>query len=90
MSDTATGDDELMTIGAFARQTRLSLKALRLYDELRLLPPASVDDSNGYRYYHAQQVERARLIGLLRRLDPRPPRTRDEQWRGRGCEGRRT
>lgn len=69
MSDTATGDDELMTIGAFARQTRLSPKALRLYDELRLLPPASVDDSNGYRYYHAQQVERARLIGLLRRLD---------------------
>jgi DNA-binding transcriptional MerR regulator len=68
MSHTVT-TNELMTIGAFARRSRLSLKALRLYDELGLLRPATVDDANGYRRYGDDQVERARLIGLLRRLD---------------------
>ena len=58
-----------MTIGAFARNTRLSLKALRLYDELGLLRPASVDETTGYRHYGDDQVEEARLIGLLRRLE---------------------
>jgi PPM family protein phosphatase len=32
---------ELLTIEAFARAARLSTKALRLYDELGLLPPAA-------------------------------------------------
>jgi DNA-binding transcriptional MerR regulator len=60
---------ELLSIGAFARASRLSLKALRLYDELGLLAPAHVDPTTGYRYYTADQSDRARLIGLLRRLD---------------------
>ena len=59
---------ELLTIGAFARVTRLSPKALRLYDELGLLRPALVDGESGYRYYDPAQVERARLIAWLRRL----------------------
>ncbi len=42
---------ELMTIGAFAERTRLSAKALRLYDRLGLLVPARVDRANGYRLY---------------------------------------
>jgi PPM family protein phosphatase len=33
---------DLMGIGEFARLSRLSPKALRLYDELGLLPPARV------------------------------------------------
>ena len=61
--------DQLMTIGAFARRSRLSLKALRLYDELGLLRPVSVDQASGYRRYGEDQVEQARLIGLLRRLE---------------------
>ena len=61
--------DELMTIGAFARRSRLSLKALRLYDELGLLPPSAVDEATGYRRYAENQLGRARLIGLLRQLD---------------------
>jgi protein phosphatase len=59
---------ELLTIGAFARAARLSPKALRLYDELGLLPPAAVDAGSGYRYYRAGQLERARLIAWLRQL----------------------
>jgi DNA-binding transcriptional MerR regulator len=62
-------DDELLTIGAFAARTRLSVKALRLYDRLGLLAPVHVDEASGYRYYRAEQVERARLVALLRQLD---------------------
>jgi len=58
----------LLSIGAFARATRLTLKALRLYDELGLLPPARVDPASGYRWYAPEQVERARLVAWLRRL----------------------
>jgi DNA-binding transcriptional MerR regulator len=59
---------ELMSIGAFARRTRLSPKALRLYDDLGLLAPTRVDESSGYRYYEASQLEQARLVAALRRV----------------------
>ncbi|MGC5410431.1 MerR family transcriptional regulator [Streptomyces sp. DT225] len=59
---------ELVTIGAFARLSRLSAKALRRYDELGLLPPALVDPVNGYRYYDPAQVRAARLVAWLRRI----------------------
>jgi protein phosphatase len=58
----------LLPIGAFARATRLSPKALRLYDELGLLPPAYVDPDTGYRFYDPAQLEQARLVAWLRRL----------------------
>ena len=60
---------ELLSIGAFARQTRLSPKALRLYDELRLLPPVRVDPDTGYRWYATTQIAVARQVAQLRRLD---------------------
>ncbi|WP_406371535.1 MerR family transcriptional regulator [Streptomyces sp. NBC_00647] len=59
---------EMLTIGAFARASRLSPKALRLYDELELLRPARVDPETGYRYYAVGQLEQARLVAWLRRL----------------------
>jgi DNA-binding transcriptional MerR regulator len=62
-------DDDLLTIGTFAARARLSAKALRLYDRLGLLAPAHVDEATGYRYYRAGQVERARLVAMLRQLD---------------------
>lgn len=60
---------ELLTIGAFARAADLTAKALRLYDDLGLLRPAAVDATSGYRYYAPDQLERARLIARLRRLE---------------------
>lgn len=57
-----------MSIGAFARASRLSPKALRLYDELGLLAPAYVDPHTGYRFYEPAQLERALLVAWLRRL----------------------
>ncbi|MFE4049007.1 MerR family transcriptional regulator [Streptomyces sp. YIM B13518] len=62
-------DEELIGIGAFAARARLSAKALRLYDRLGLLAPARVDGATGYRFYRPGQVERARLVALLRQLD---------------------
>ncbi|MGX1677221.1 MerR family transcriptional regulator [Streptomyces althioticus] len=59
---------ELLTIGAFAKASRLSPKALRLYDELGLLTPARVDPDTGYRRYAPEQLEQARLVAWLRRL----------------------
>jgi PPM family protein phosphatase len=59
---------KLLTIGAFARASRLSPKALRLYDELGLLRPARVDEASGYRFYSPDQLERARLVAWLRRV----------------------
>ncbi|MFV6030315.1 MerR family transcriptional regulator [Streptomyces sp. NPDC056264] len=56
----------MLTIGDFARASRLSAKALRRYDELGLLRPARVDPFTGYRYYAEEQLERARLIAWLR------------------------
>jgi DNA-binding transcriptional MerR regulator len=59
---------DLMTIGAFAERTRLSAKALRLYDRLGLVRPVRTDPASGYRFYSEDQVEGARLVALLRRL----------------------
>jgi DNA-binding transcriptional MerR regulator len=59
----------LMGISEFAERSWLSQRALRLYDELGLLPPARVDPGTGYRWYAPAQLERARLVASLRRLD---------------------
>ena len=61
--------DGLLTSGEFARRSRLSMKALRLYDRMGLLRPAVVEPGNGYRRYAEGQLDTARLIALLRRLD---------------------
>ena len=62
-------EDELLSIGEFAASTRLSIKALRHYDEHGLLTPAHVDPATSYRYYTRDQRNRAILIGDLRRVD---------------------
>ena len=57
-----------LSIGEFAAATQLSPKALRLYDEQRLLIPARVDSTTGYRYYSIDQVHPGRLIRALREV----------------------
>jgi DNA-binding transcriptional MerR regulator len=61
--------DPLVSIGVFARRSRLSMKALRLYDRRGLLTPADVDPDTGYRRYRESQLVTARLIVMLRRLN---------------------
>ena len=61
--------ENLMPIGRFSRAVRLSVKALRHYDEEGLLRPALVDSQTGYRYYARSQAREAVMIAMLRSLD---------------------
>jgi len=61
--------ENLLPIGEFATASRLSQKALRLYGENGLLPPAWVDPDSGYRYYSHDQLREATLIAFLRRTE---------------------
>jgi len=61
--------EEYLLIGEFSARSRLSVKALRLYDDLGLLVPARVDPGSGYRWYAPAQLARARQVALLRALD---------------------
>ncbi len=56
------------TIGRMARESGLSVSALRFYDGAGVLIPASVDPGTGYRYYAPDQVVVARLVASLRRV----------------------
>jgi DNA-binding transcriptional MerR regulator len=58
--------EDLIPIGQFASASRLSPKALRLYDENGLLRPARVDPESGYRFYRVEQLRTATTIRLLR------------------------
>ncbi|HEY7640708.1 MAG TPA: MerR family transcriptional regulator [Steroidobacteraceae bacterium] len=59
----------LLSIGEFAAATQLSQKALRIYDEQRLLLPARIDTATGYRYYSSDQVSLGRLVRTLREMN---------------------
>lgn len=52
-------------IGTFSFMTRLSQKALRLYDQKGLLVPEAKDPFTGYRYYTISQMRKAMKIKTL-------------------------
>lgn len=58
-----------LSIGALARLSGLTPKALRHYDRLGLLSPARVDAATGFRFYAAEQVVLATRIARLRAVD---------------------
>jgi DNA-binding transcriptional MerR regulator len=60
---------DLLSIGTFASLTRLSIKALRLYDGLGILRPLHIDHQTGYRYYGKKQLAEARMIRTMREMD---------------------
>jgi DNA-binding transcriptional MerR regulator len=60
---------EQISIGHFSAQTGLSVRALRLYDEVGLLKPALVTKHNHYRYYQPEQVKIAQQIKLYRQYE---------------------
>ncbi len=61
--------ENLMPIGRFSKSCRLTIKALRHYDEIGLLKPAFIEPETGYRYYTQHQAKTAVLINMLRSLD---------------------
>jgi effector-binding domain-containing protein len=68
---------ELFSIGDFSRMSRLSVKALRLYDQEGILRPGYVDPQSGYRYYSSAQLPEANVVQLLRSLELPLPEVRE-------------
>lgn len=64
----SSSNGAVRTIGRMARESGLSISALRFYDGAGVLTPASVDPDSGYRYYAPEQVAVARLVASLRRV----------------------
>lgn len=54
------------TIGEMARRARLTPRALRHYESIGLLAPASVDSHSGYRIYGPVELDRCLVIEQLR------------------------
>ncbi|MEU9299177.1 MerR family transcriptional regulator [Streptomyces sp. NPDC048269] len=57
----------MRSIGEMARDSGLSVSALRFYDSAGVLVPAWVDPQSGYRWYGPEQLEEARVLARLRR-----------------------
>lgn len=52
----------MYTIGEISKIVKISVDALRYYDEIRLLKPVHVEKSNRYRYYSKEQISQLLLI----------------------------
>lgn len=57
-----------VSIGTFARATRLTVKALRHYHDVGVLEPAWIDPTTRYRYYRWEQLADAICVSTLRDL----------------------
>lgn len=64
---TAAGQDQAWKVGALARATGLTVRALHHYDHIGLLSP-SMRSPSGHRLYTAGDLARLYRISLLRRL----------------------
>jgi DNA-binding transcriptional MerR regulator len=58
----------MFRIGDFSKLARVSVKALRFYDEVGLLKPTYVDRDTGYRYYSATLLPRLNRILAFKEL----------------------
>ena len=56
----------MLKIGDFSNLARVTIKALRYYDELGLLKPVKVDEFTGYRYYETSQLTQLHRIVAMK------------------------
>ncbi|MGY1752771.1 DNA polymerase III subunit beta family protein [Blastococcus sp. SYSU D01042] len=61
-------EERMRGIGRLARESGLTVSALRFYDGAGVLVPAHVDPHSSYRWYSDDQVVVARLVARLRRV----------------------
>lgn len=61
-------DTALYKIGMFSQMNRVTVKALRHYDDIDLLKPAYIDKYSGYRYYTSSQLPVLHQILALRQM----------------------
>ena len=57
-----------LKIGEFSRLCRVTVRALRHYEKIKLLVPEIIDYSTGYRYYSVRQMQKALNIVRLKGL----------------------
>ena len=57
-----------LKIVAFSRLCRVTVRALRHYEKIKLLVPEIIDYSTGYRYYSVRQMQKALNIVRLKGL----------------------
>ena len=57
----------LYKIGVFAAMNHITVKALRFYEEQKLLFPAYINYENGYRYYELSQISLIHQITALKK-----------------------
>lgn len=76
-----TSQGRLLRVGALARATGKTVRAIHLYEELGLLKPQT-RSSGGFRLYHERAVDRVRWIDLLHGLGFSLPEMRSlvEKW----------
>lgn len=58
----------LYSSGEFARLNAVSKKTLRVYEEMGLLQPEAIDESNGYRFYSLDQCSTLDAIQQIQNL----------------------
>src|SRR5512136_209951 len=58
----------MFRIGDFSQLGQVSIRTLRLYDEMNLLKPAQIDKFTGYRYCSIEQLPRLNRILALKDL----------------------
>ena len=58
----------LYKIGLFSQMNKVTIKALRYYDEIGLLKPAHIEEFTGYRYYTSEQLPILHEILALRQM----------------------
>jgi len=56
----------MYSIGEFSIISSLTVKALRHYHDKDILIPSCVNEDNGYRYYSAKDLDKARVITTLK------------------------
>lgn len=61
-------EETLYKIGLFSQMNKVTIKALRHYDDIGLLKPAHIDECNGYRYYKSSQLPVLHQILALRQM----------------------
>jgi len=55
----------MIRIGEFSKMSKVTIKALRYYEEEGLIYPKYIDETNGYRYYESSQLlDISRIISL--------------------------
>ncbi|MDR1148737.1 MAG: helix-turn-helix domain-containing protein [Spirochaetaceae bacterium] len=56
----------MFKIGEFSRLSNITVRSLRHYEGIGLMPPEKTDPATGYRYYSDSQLETANKIRMFR------------------------